>query len=414
MLTNANKAVKAADLSKVWNLPWQEMEVLIGGRSSIDLPRLRVRDREEATAFVCNYGFNPEDPRDQRTIQAVMIEAVHFIESFLIPPDSDSLKIPEEVIACSDVRDLLVWASDANHDELRRLWSCAVLRVIHTIAHIEGTQRRIGVRTASDQVHKRFLPYLRVNQEGRLFLGDNRDFVELERIDWKIGKSRESTILKLLHKRGNVAETIFDMIGVRIVTKRFCDVMMVIKYLRKFHMITFANCIPGRTRNNLIDVESFKQSTRKLRRLLRTGRISDEQFITLLEQSIMTPEVVDEAGNPHSAQTYRSIQLTCRQLIRAKNPNLTWMDQLESIEHEEPEVKKLLEMVRAWPGVEQNREVGVFYPFEVQVLDRSSYEASLSGSASHDRYKSSQIIAARRRILSDVLTFVSGKPKDDL
>lgn len=400
---------RAADIARSWNLPWQEMEVLIGGKSSIDLPRLRIKDWQEATAFICNYGYQPDSPKDQRHLHAVFIEALNFIQKYLILPSDGDLSIHRDVIQASDLRHILLWASSSDDDEWRKLWSCAVLRVIHTIAHIEGTQRRIGVRLASDQIRKRFIPYLRVNSEGRLFLGDQRDFVELERIDWKIGKSRESTILKLLHKRGNVAETIFDMIGVRIVTKRACDVMMVIKYLRKFYMITFANCIPGRTRNSLVDIDQFKQSVRKLRKLLGGGRLSEDQFYTLLEQSIVTPENTEDPANPHSAQGYRSIQLTCRQLVRAKNPNLTWMDKLEESADADASYAKLLSVVNSWPGVQRNREVSAFFPFEVQVMDQKSYAENTAGAASHDRYKNSQVLAARRRILHDILAKLAEK-----
>jgi uncharacterized protein (TIGR04562 family) len=336
------------------------------------------------------------------------LEAMNFIERFLIPFDGKIAPAPpKELIRCTDVRYILLWASGVGQvsNELR-VWSCALLRVVHTIAHIEGTQRRISVRLASEQVQRRFQPYLRHDPSGRLLFGDHKDYVELDRLEWKIGKSRESTILKLLHKRANVAETIFDMIGVRIVTKRLCDVLMVIKYLRKFHMITFANCVPGRTRNTLIDVESFKQGVRKLRKLLRNGRIEPEQFINLLEQASIPPEYeYDHAGNPHTAATYRAIQLTCRQLIRARNPNLVWLDRVEEYleEHKSEELSKVVEFIKTWPGVDSNREVAAFFPFEVQVMDKLAHEANQKGEASHDRYKQKQIRAARRRVLGEVL-----------
>lgn len=398
------------DLERAWNLPWLEMEVLIGGKSSIDLPRMRVKDWQEATAFICNYGFDPSDDKDRRFMHGVFIEAVNFIERFLLPADAQVLTVPDQIVQCVDLRHILLWASGVNEPtELLRSWSCAILRVLHTIAHIEGTQRRIGVRLASEQIRERFLPYIRVAPDGRLYLGDAKNFIELERIEWKIGKSRESTILKLLHKRANVAETIYDMMGVRIVTKRICDVMMVIKFLRKFHMITFANCVPGRTRNNLIDVESFKQSARKLRKLLKNGRVEPEQFLSLLDQASVPPESVDDPSNPHSGLNYRSIQLTCRQFIRASNPNLLWIDRLEAYvadleqQGDAKQTQKILDSIKSWPGVAQNRDVAVFFPFEVQVMDRAAFYASQVGEAAHDRYKNSQVRAARRRVLSEVI-----------
>ena len=44
-----------------------------------------------------------------------------------------------------------------------------------------------------------------------------------------------------------------------------------------------------------------------------------------------------------------------------------------------------------------------FFPFEIQIMDKKSWEVSTVGKASHLRYKKSQLKAARRRVLNEVL-----------
>ena len=399
------------DLLSKWQFPWPIMKVLIGGQSSIDLQELRVDSWDEATEFINSYGYDPDNPDDARLIHAVHIESLNFIERHLVNFDaSDSERPPDEVLYCNDIRHLLIYASSTASDQVKlRAWSCALLRIMHTVAHIEGVQRWVNMEDAREQIEGRFRKYLFRNDAGELCMGDSDQSVVLDKVDFKGLKKRESVILKLLHKKGNVAETIYDLVGVRIVTKRLCDVMVVVKFLRKFHMVTFANINPGRVRNSLMDVERFRGNLQMLLEMLSDGRIDNDEFERLLEKTT-TPSsrILPTSVNPHSANSYRAIQLTCRQLVRTASVANDWLKDLK--EHfgvaatEDPALgSKLLELLESWPGLKKEKDLSVFVPFEVQVLDENSYSISQSGAASHDRYKSSQIRAARRRVLSDVM-----------
>ncbi len=48
-------------------------------------------------------------------------------------------------------------------------------------------------------------------------------------------------------------------------------------------------------------------------------------------------------------------------------------------------------------------EINFFFPYEVQILDRESYERSRSGRASHATYKERQRQAVKERIWGDLL-----------
>src|SRR5690606_19031548 len=142
---------------------------------------------------------------------------------------------------------LLLFASDSSPstaNALRQAWSCAVLRVMHTISHIEGVQRLADIEAARQQVFERFSNYIRKGPDGRLALGDSKVSVPLVHLDWKVAKSRESMILKLLHKRANVAETIYDQIGVRIVTDTLAEAVLAVDFMQRMYMVTFPNCNP--------------------------------------------------------------------------------------------------------------------------------------------------------------------------
>ena len=72
-------------LLDAWTFSWPVMNVLIGGRSSIDLPEIQISDRDEATAFVKSYGYDPEKIYDARLMHATICESLSFIERWLMP-----------------------------------------------------------------------------------------------------------------------------------------------------------------------------------------------------------------------------------------------------------------------------------------------------------------------------------------
>lgn len=401
-----------AFLAEMWKFPWPVMDVLIGGNSSIDLPELKLSGWDEATEFLRAYGYDPDRPADLRLMHAVVVEAIAFIETVLITPREweKGIRPPDEVLMCEDPRQLLMWASSLSPAErASRYWSCAILRVMHTIAHLEGVNRYISVAAARQQIMARFQKYIFRDEDKQLWFGLGPHRVKLARLEWKDKKTRRSIILKLLHKKDNVAETIYDYLGVRFVTTRLCDVMMVVKYLRQFHIVSFPNCYPSRSRNNLIDTTRFRTQVETLRDMLTAGSISPTEFETMVAR-LTAPAVVTASQNPHSSQSYHSVQLTCRQLVTMPNPQFAWLDKLEQqlLTAQLPkdtmqELKELRALVGGWHAVRDDRDVTAFYPFEIQIMDADSHDQANSGTAAHGRYKTSQVRAARKRVLLKVL-----------
>ena len=183
------------DILEMWDFPWPVVDVLLSGRSALDMEQLQVGDLNEANEFALGYGFDPEKPVDQRIMHAMIVEAVNFIDRNLLN-DRDMKKgisIDEEVGSCSDPRQLLVWASEESGSN-RGAWACAVLRVMHTITHIDGMTRYASLDIARDQIMKRFENHIFRDKEGTLWIGDKEEKVRIEKVEWKRHKPRESMI----------------------------------------------------------------------------------------------------------------------------------------------------------------------------------------------------------------------------
>ncbi|MCB9229905.1 MAG: TIGR04552 family protein [Deltaproteobacteria bacterium] len=402
-----------------WSFPWPIMDVLIGGRSSIDLEKLILKNENDAKNFLRSYGYDPDAPNDLQKLHEIFIESINFIQTQLIPREWEKgKKPPKEFLECENPAWLLLWASgiynhtnDLSRSESLQAWSCAVLRVMHTIAHLDDLQRLNNIHDAKTQIMNRFRKILFRDKNGQLLFGNADEFIQLEKMEWKTGKSRNSMLLKLLHKPANVSETIYDFVGVRIVTKTLSETMIVVKYLRQFYLIDFPNTHPVRSRNNLIDVPQFRRQIETMQKMLQDHKINHQSFQEMLLY-LKTPINLGKSCNPHSAREYRSIQLTCRQRVRYPSPALSWMKKLETYLSEnhgtarsQEIIKDFLALISSWcPQTEQAKEVSIFFPFEVQILDKEAAYMGENGAASHNRYKKAQVRSARRRIMGKVLT----------
>lgn len=393
-----------------WTFSWPTMHVLIGGRSSIDLPEIQIGSREEATAFIKSYGYDPDRTYDARLMHATICESLGFIERWLMPKEwKKGVQPPQDVLLCSDPRDLLLWACDRRPEAMqRRIWSCAILRVMHTIAHIEGAFRYSDIDIARDEITARFQSLIAYDERGDTWIQHGDVRIKVHKLDWKTLKSRESVLLKLLHKRANVAETIYDMLGLRIVTETQSEVMQIVKMLYKSHVISFPNAIPSRSRNSLLDADEFRVRMDQLRGEFMTGKLSDEQFVASLDHLEVSPPSEDKE-NLHSGVEYRAIQMTCRQLIRTPRPLTVLRKNLQAEIDSQPKgkvsrrnIEELVAVLRNIARLSGDDEFS-FFPYEIQIMDKKSWEVSTVGKASHSRYKKSQLKAARRRVLNEVL-----------
>lgn len=348
--------------------PWDTLRAVIGGRSALDVPRVHARTPELAEQFLDGYGFDVRNPAHLAEIEDLRQEAIAFLETQLL--DDDEAILPE-VRAQTDPRQLLVWASAAAPNPTQG-WSCAILRVAHTLAHSRSYFNEKYGHEIRNQIFARFEPHLFEDDTG-LRLGAGPDAIALKDFEVKPGKPVFSVAMKLLHKVENVAEDIFDRIGVRFITHERFDALLVVRYLRERNVFMFANIKPSRSRNTLLDLGWLEDFMAGLDAEVAAGHIAEEERIALLREAVATQPYPAEPShaNAYTSASYHSLQFTCRQMIRVRD--------------------------------ESDQEIRFFFPFEIQVLDEDSYQRSRSGYAAHDLYKERQRQAVRRRVLGHLL-----------
>ncbi|HPY15083.1 MAG TPA: TIGR04552 family protein [bacterium] len=364
--------------------PYELFNVVFSRKSFIDINRLNVHDEQTALSYMKNYGYDITDPLMKQKVVMILQESKNFIQNYLLedPEGHDpALIVPPEVLFNDNILDLLIMASE-KEKTLLQIWACAVLRVAHTITHVENDLAKSFMPGIKKQIFSRFMDHLKMSRTGEYYLGEGDQKIQLKMFEMKNEKSRESLILKLLHKKENVTADVFDRIGVRVVTYTKLDVILVLKYFSVNHVVSFANIKPSRTRNNLINVERFLQGIEELN-AHDLSSWKEEDVSEFLERHLQLPpeekeletDRIIKENNLYSSTLYSSLQLTGRQLITIKD-------------FFKPEIVYRF-----------------FFPFEIQILDEESFNESREGRASHEEYKKNQICAARKRVLNNVIKY---------
>lgn len=413
------------------------LRVTLDGLSAIDLPVLAIHSQEAAHRFLRGYGFDPARQGDLQRAVAIHGEALAFMERHFLA--GTSLAVPHEVAQPGDLAELLMLASDETEaNRAIQPWACAVLRVMHTIAHCDDDLRLRYFREIRGQILETYRQHL-IEEGSDLYLGSGSDRVPLVSFKVRERKDRDSVILKLLHRPGNVAEEIFDRIGVRLVTPTKLDALLALRYLRDQQVFSFANIQPEQSKNALVDLPRFLAELDAL-----DADASEEDARGRLLGSLaipdgiaVRPETDPARRNPHSLPGYRAIQFTARQRIRviphgrrrlqaaslvlesAMSKATEMTRRIESLlESAAPHQRSSLEalLADAQDGgralAEAGRhaqpealegELSFFFPYEVHILDAASDRENEAGASSHAEYKARQREAARRRVLGRLL-----------
>jgi uncharacterized protein (TIGR04562 family) len=408
-------------LKAKYDFTWEVLDVIISGRSSIDSPNgFQIQNRDEATRFIESYGYDPEDPIQGAEILGNYHESLNFVRKHFLQPDNPNglkLEIPRKILELTDARDLLLMASYQYPGQgtdttgtILRSWACSLLKVIHTIAHIDKDLRTQHFADIQKQIFDRFYKFVFRDEEGRLYLGEGMADplrVELVAFETKPKKARESIILKLLHKPENVAEDIFDRVGIRFITKSRLGAIQVVKYLKDKMIVMPPNIKPSRSRNTLVDLDFFRSELQECLMKASKGEMDEAELIDALEQAAQPPRVSPD--NPHSSEFYRSIQFTGRQLIKLTNPLYEELKELKQLVKKSAEPKDSRRIERIDELVEHidlgniQREVRFFYPFEIQVVDEKSNEENEKGRSAHSEYKRAQVQTALRRVMGNLV-----------
>lgn len=391
---------------------WDILEVIVGGKSTIDAPGgFLTSSAAEADRFVRAYGYDLDNPIDGAELLGNFQEALNFIRRHFLKPDNPeglALEIPRKLVEMTDVRELFVQASVPEQGVMRS-WACAVLKVMHTIAHLDKDVRSPYFADVQKQIFDRYYRLIqRDDGEGQLYLGERADDplrVDLAAFQTKPMKSRDSTLLKMLHKPENVAEDIFDRVGIRFVTRTRLDSLRVIKFLKERMVLVAPNIKPSRSRNTLVNAEILRaQITGELDAFER-GDMDEAQLTARLEAAAVA-QTGGEAINPHSSQFYRAIQFTARQLVKFRNPLYDELKDLRNLVRTQGPQDPESDLRRAAEKIDlkyMQREVRFFYPYEVQLMDEQSFEENERGRSAHSEYKKAQVQTALRRVMGSLI-----------
>lgn len=405
---------------KFHNFSWDILSFILEGKSAIDLPALAISSRTEAYKFLQHYGYDYNKAEDRIIVEDIFSEAIRFIKTYFCNCPAvfpEELLVPPELERLSDVRTLLIWASASDKSE-RQAWSCAVLRVMHTIHHLNNTESSDFFQEIKRQILDRFKLNIHIDAStGHPVLGHGAFAVPLYCVDYKEEKSRDSLIIKLLQKPKNVSEKIHDRLGVKFVTANKVDALRVLRCLTRSNMIMFANVTPDRSRNNLLNLPGYRRIYEQLALQNFDSEASLEKaYIDLINsyegQALLGDENVPSASsptlnhsNPNSSDAYHSIQFTVQQLVKVANPSYFTgrriRVQLEK-SHMGPELESML---REFEGSDGNKERRILFPIEVQIIDKENYRLSIEGPASHDAYKERQLKHACRRVMAGLIAF---------
>jgi uncharacterized protein (TIGR04562 family) len=399
-------------LRKQNDFRWDVFDIIIGGKSSIDSREgFSVSTAEDADRFLMSYGFDLSNPIEAAETLGHFHEALNFIRKYFIAPENpDGLRIevPRKILELTNVRDLFLYASYSAPGQQRdsqgmtlKSWGCSILKVMHTIAHIDQDLRVGYFADIQKQILDRFYRLIQRDEHGSLYFGHGpEDDLKIPLVEFqtKPKKSRDSTLLKLLHKPENVAEDIFDRVGIRFVTTTAIDALRIVKYLKDQMVVMPPNIKPSRSRNTLIDLESFRNELGEAMRRLDSGEYTEPQFKSAIEAAARPPVVSPD--NPHSSEFYRSIQFTCRQLIKFRNPLYGDLKELKSVaKHEGNCSEDILKLVDKIDLKNIQRDVRFFYPYEIQVVDIKNHEQNERGRSAHSEYKRAQLLTAMRRVM---------------
>ncbi|MEZ4813583.1 MAG: TIGR04552 family protein [Bdellovibrionota bacterium] len=384
--------------SSLWRHDWQPLNLAISGESIVDFPRLDVQNSNDAKTFVSAYGYNSDDPIVREEIWRIYFEALHFIRNVLLIEDE---AIPTSFFERNNQNDILKLLTEASQpDRERSAWACAILRVMHTISHLDNDLRLENFHTAREKIFSQFDPFVKeVAPRKWVFGKDLDDSISLVRYQKKVRKERNSMILKLISKAQNDVELIYDSLGLRFVVEKRIDAIRLVEKFFDLGAISYANIQPRRSFNNLVDTDQLHRELDVLKTRVENNEISTSQAEELFRTlDLPAPETAGSPKNQFSSQYYRALQFTCRHLIHVQDSTLPMLDRIRGQLGKSEAGKRFL---RSFPIVLREKKT-FYYPFEIQITDRESYVENLRGRSSHRDYKAKQRHMARKRVLGAI------------
>lgn len=390
---------------------WEILDVVVSGRSALDSKFFvgPIGDSSQVNQFLKGYGLDPNDPISRAELFGNFQEALQFVRRYFLKEGNEDgldLKIPNSLYMITDIGELFLMATGQKDGTSKEdeMWAEIILKVMHTILHVDKDLRSNYFSVIQTQIFDKFYKFVsRDNDE--LFLSNGVEKIKLLDFETKSKKTRESVIIKLLHKAENVAEELFDRVGVRFITETKFDALRVVNFLVKENIIIPHNVKPSRSVNTLVDLNLLKEKYQNVIKMSLRNDLVEDRFVNAVEREIGEC-AVGKGGdrNKHTSSKYKAIQFTCRQLIKYKNPFLQEFNDVRKVAKNDGDnelAKKILNLDVSLIA----RDIRFFYPFEVQVVDIKSHKDNTEGEASHLDYKKAQAKSAMNRVFGNLMKY---------
>lgn len=344
---------------------------LIGGRSVLQMPKLRVKTLDQGSAFLKAYGYDMALPEDRERAWAIHARAVAYIESQLLVVGEKKemplqIKQPERL---GNLAELLMLASDDSLEgrELTR-WACGLLRVMHVVSHVQNDLFSYFYSEIQEEIFKPYEQHINRDESNNLFFGTGQEAIALKAFDLKPFKYTDSTITKFLAKPDAVAFGVLDKVGLRFVTQNLVDCFRLMRFLVQKSVVSFPHLVPDQSNNTLYPVNLFMEVMESL----KGQELSSLEIDQLLKQKLQEHSARAEfvlKPNPFSGADYRFVKFITRRLIRVP--------------------------------MRDGRSFTFFYPYEVQIMDAETFKGQQEGPSSHKEYKDRQRTTARARVFGE-------------
>lgn len=391
---------------------WETFDVVCSGKSSLDANNYltELHDKTQVASFLDGYGFDISDPVESAELFGIFQEAVQFIKRYFLiegNPEGLDLKVPNYLFTLTSISEIFLAATGHFPVKLKKdeeLWAGIILKVMHTLLHTDKDLRYRYFSTIQQQIFDRFYKFIHRDDENKLYLKNEKGIaIPLHDFQTKAKKTRDSIVIKLLHKQENVAEELFDRIGVRIITKTKLDALRAVKFLHRNHVIMINNIKPSRSQNTLVDLVMLRKKIYTLYKDTIRHQLPETEFYSRLNLLIgdCTPRK-NQTDNIHTFEEYRAIHFTGRQLIKYRNPFMNSFNEVRRLalkNKDNPVSQALLHLDTS----AISRDIRFFYPFEVQITDYQSHLKNSQGEASHAEYKRSQLRSAMKRIFRPLI-----------
>jgi uncharacterized protein (TIGR04562 family) len=343
-----------------------------------------------------SYGFDLNLPHQRAQVVRAFEDSMSFLDTVVL--EGTELKVPPKVSDLQDPRNLLLWASVRPLDELG-LWSCAILRIMHTLLYIDNNILMRFLPEIQRQIFERYERHLVQTEDGQWLLRGDYE-VPLIGVERKGNKDKTSMLLKLLHKPENVAETIYDYVGIRLVAQDLLDVLLTLRFLLDHKVILAAHTVSSRTRNLMIDRALLAEWGKALPKDFSASDLSQAERHAIAEK--LTQRVGRPAVNPYSSSDYSALQFTVNTLVRLPGPGVSALEKIQEI-FKERGMNEMADQFHIPELIQAQEEYTFFFAHEVQIMEKRGFEDSRMGPASHLEYKLRQREVVRKRVLRGLL-----------